>query len=439
MLFLLAPTMAHLSIAVLCSALLGYGLSWAMDRLFLSRVVEDGVARVALSCAVTFLLLMGGMTFALSWTKPEYVANSVIIPPLGYAISFVLGLAIVGVLRMRAYGAEYERNDDQAVFDVDLDDQSIYDEEVLAFDARHGHRGYLRRHWAGHLSLPLSYWVNGALLAALIGAAAEFVAMKLKTGGGSLRGIAILALSYFLVATIFWMWSSVGIWRSAYWHRRRGGAAGWAVAARVLIVLSAAGTLVRSGDIALQAAELGQLAVGRDSLGAVAAMRVSPDRRDLILTGAIAAGTAERFGQVLANAPHVEKIVLTSTGGRMLEAQRMAELIRARGLDSEVDGHCMSACTELLLAGRERYADEEARIGFHQPSFPGARPEELRTEIEGMRQDYVAAGVDPAFAWRAISVPAEGMWFPGFEEMLQAGVLTGSAPIVIRGGAASAD
>jgi hypothetical protein len=433
MLFLMAPTMAHLGVAILCAAVIGYALSWALDRWFLRRVVEDGVARVALSCAVTFLLLMGGMTFLLSWTKPYYVANSVIIPPLGYAISFLFGLAVVGALRMRAYGLEYERGEEQAVFDVDLDDQSLYDEEVLAFDAKHGHRNYLRRHWVGHLSLPLSYWVNGALLATVIATAAEFVAIKLRTGGGSLRGIAIVALAYLAVGGIFWLWSSVGIWRSAYWHRRRGGAAGWAVAARVLIVLSVVGTLFRSGDIALQAAELRQLASGRDSLGAAAAMRISPDRRDLLVSGALAAGSAERFSQVLAGASRVEKVVLTSVGGRMLEAERMADLIRARGLDTQVADHCMSACTELLLAGRERYAAEDARIGFHQPSFPGVSAGELSASIAEMHDNYLAAGVDPLFAARAMRVPAQGMWFPTFDELIQAGVLSGSEPIVIRG------
>ena len=433
MLFLMAPTLVHLLLAVGGAAVIGYALSWGMDRLFLRRVVQDGVTSISLSCALAFVLLMGGMTFLLNWTKPYYVASGILVPPLGFAISFLAGLAVVGALRMHAYGDEYEQGDDHAVFDVDLDDQSLYDEEVLAFDARVGKRNYLRRHWAGHLSLPLSYWVNGVLLAAIIATAAEFVAVKLRSGGGSLRGIAILALCYLVVGAVFWLWSSVGIWRSAYWHRRRGGAVGWAVGARVLIVLSVVATLYRSGDIALQAAELRDLAAGRDSLGAIAQMRVSPDGRDLLVSGAIAAGSAERFAEVLAGAPGVEKVVLTSVGGRMLEAGRMADLIRARGLDTQVQDHCMSACTNLLLAGRDRFAAEDARIGFHQPSFPGASADELRDAIAETRESYLAAGVDPLFAARAMAVPAQGMWFPSFNELETARVLTGTEPIVIRG------
>jgi hypothetical protein len=332
----------------------------------------------------------------------------------------------VGVIRTILYGREYEEGDEELVFDPDIYDQAQYDEEVLEWDEKNRGRNYLQRHWAGHLSLPVSYWLNGALLSALILAAVEYLIRRLAEGGGSLRGIAIVALVYLVFSALLWVWSSVGIWRSAYWHRRRGGTPGWGLAARTLVVLSLVVTLFRSGDLALMAAELGTLAQGRDSIGEIARMTVSEDGRRLHVRGNLAAGAAERFEGVLAKSPAVKEILLTSPGGRMLEAERMAALIRAKSLDTRVDDHCLSACTSLLLAGRTRTAPETARIGFHQPAFPGLSAYDLRDAVERTRAEYLAAGVEDRFVSRALATPAQSMWFPTPEQLVEARVLTGS-------------
>ena len=213
---------------------------------------------------------------------------------------------------------------------------------------------------------------------------------------GSLRGLAIVALAYLAFSALVWMWSSVGIWRSAYWHRRRGGTPGWGIAARTLVVLSAVATLFRSGDLALQAAELGTLAAGRDSIGEIAEMKVSGDGSELVLRGNIAAGAADAVRDACSRrARRCAGVVLTSPGGRMLESGRMAALIRKRGLDTRVDDHCMSACTDLLLAGRDA---DGARAG--QDRLPPARlprhrtPMSCATPSSGPATDYLAAGVE---------------------------------------------
>jgi hypothetical protein len=438
--YIMAPEWSHLAAATAGAAILGYLLCWGMDRLFLKRLVDDRIAGIALACCLAFVLMMAAGTFALTWfvrSDPFIHGRPIVIPPFPYAVSLIFGLAVVGVVRTILYGREYEEGDDQLVFDEDLYDQAQYDEEVLAWDEKHAHKNYFQRHWAGHLSLPVSYWINSALISALIAAAVEYAARRLIEGGGALSHLALVALAYLAFSALFWVWSSVGIWRSAYWHRRRGGTPGWGLAARILVVLSAGAILFRSGDIALQTAELGTLARGRDSIGAIAQMKVSGDGRDLTVRGNLANGAAARFETLLAGSPAVRRIVLTSPGGRMLEAERMAALIRKRGLDTLVDGHCMSACTSLLLAGRERIAPEQARIGFHQPSFPGADVYEMSDAIERARAEYLAAGVSPAFVSRALAAPAQSMWFPEPDVLIEAKVLTGSAVMVSLPGGGS--
>ena len=425
------PGLAHLAAAAVAAAILGYALSWIIDRLFFKRFTSDRVGGIALSSAAAFLLLMGGATLFLTWTSP-FLNGPVIIPPLAYAIAFLIGVAIAGARRMVEYGREYAQNDDQELFEPDWNDLSLYDDELTAFDEKYAGRNYVLRHWAGHLSLPLSYWVNGALLSVAVIAAAEYLSRKAEEDWGSLQIVAMVGLGYFAIAGLVWIWSSVGIWRSAYWHRRRGGSPGWGVAARALIVIGALATILRSGDLALQAAELGTLAAGKDSIGAIAEMKV--EGNELYLRGSIAAGAADRFEAVLEANPDVRSVVLTSNGGRMLESGRMAAAIRERGLDTRVDDHCMSACTDLLVAGRARTAPNRARIGFHQPDFPGISAAQRQAGIDKWRKRYLDAGVEWGFVWRAMATPAASMWFPTPDELVAANVLTSPDIVVTRAG-----
>ncbi|HEU0134595.1 MAG TPA: hypothetical protein VFR28_07210, partial [Allosphingosinicella sp.] len=405
MAYILAPEWSHLGGAVAAAFVLGWLLCWGMDKLFQKKLVDDRIAGIALGCCLAFLLIMAAASVGLTWfvrSQPFIAGRPIVIPPFPYAVSLIFGLALVGVIRTVRYGREYEEGDDQLVFDEDLYDQAQYDEEVLDWDSKHGHKNYFQRHWAGHLSLPVSYWVNNALLSALIAAGVEYAGHQIRENGGSLSGLALMGLLYLAFSLLFWVWSSVGIWRSAYWHRRRGGMPGWGLAARTLVVLSAVAILFRSGDLALQTRELGTLAAGRDSMGSIAEMKVSGDGSELAVRGNLANGAAERFETLLAASPAVRRVVLKSPGGRMLEAERMAESIRKRRLDTRVEEYCMSACTSLLLAGRERMAPEQARIGFHQPSFPGMGAYDLRDAIERTRAEYLAAGVSDSFVSRAL-------------------------------------
>lgn len=197
-------------------------------------------------------------------------------------------------------------------------------------------------------------------------------------------------------------------------------------------MIGAMATLFRSGDLALQAAEFGTLASGRDSIGAIADMKI--EGKELVLRGNIAAGAADRFETLLDANPDVTGIVLTSNGGRTLESGLMAAAIRERGLDTRVDDICMSACTDLLVAGRARTAPHRARIGFHQPDFPGISNSERQAGIEKWRRRYLDAGIEWGFVWRAMATPPGSMWFPTPDELVAANVLTSPDIVVTRAG-----
>lgn len=435
--YIFAPEWSHMAVATAGAFILGYLLCWGMDKLFLKEAVDDRIAGIALSCGVAFVVIMFWATVGLTWlvrSDPFIAGRPIVVPPFPYAVSLIFGLAMVGVIRTILYGREYEEGGEELVFDPDIYDQAQYDEEVLAWDERHRHKNYPRRHWAGHLSLPVSFWINGALLSALIAAAVEYVGNRIRDNGGTLRGLAIIALAYAAFSAVFWVWSAVGIWRSAYWHRRRGGTPGWGLAARILVVLFALLILGRSGDIAFRTRELGTLAAGGDMIGPIAEMKLSGDGSDLSLRGNLAAGSAERFEALLEASPGVRRVVLSSPRGRVFEAERMAALIRERGLDTRVEDVCLSPCTDLLMAGRERTAPEQARIGFHQPNFPADDGYGMRKAVNRTRADYLAAGVKRDFVERVLATPPQAMWFPDPVQLVEANVLTGSDVFVAKSG-----
>lgn len=429
------PGFREMAVATIVAFAFAYGLCWGLDKLVLRRLIADRIAGIALGGVASFLCLMGAGTLYLTRAM-GFSGGPIVVPPIQYVLTFLGGTFAAGALRMALYVREYERSDDMLVFDPDYDDLSRYDEEVNDWDEKNRGRGYFRRHWVGHLPLPVAYWVNGAMLSALVLGAAEYLAHKVRTEWHSLQAMAAVALGYIIVSSLVWMWSSVGIWRSAYWHRRRGGSAGWGFAARALVLLGALGITLRAGDVGLQAAELGKLARGEDSIGKVAEMKVSPDGQEIVLNGNLALGAADRFDSVLSSAPKARTLVLTSPGGRIFEAQRIAEAVRKRGLDTRVDDACMSACTDILLAGHSRSAPARARIGFHQPDFPGLSQGERSQATMEMHDRYIAAGVKEQFVWRAMTPPPQNMWFPTPEELVDANVLTTSAPVVHASGGA---
>jgi hypothetical protein len=95
---------------------------------------------------------------------------------------------------------------------------------------------YFARHWNGELSLPRSYWINGALL---FGLACNMVfAMVCIASIFALRNIPVAAfivgVAEVLLNVVAYVWALVGVWRSAGKYQ---GPKVWAILARVVIVV----------------------------------------------------------------------------------------------------------------------------------------------------------------------------------------------------------
>jgi hypothetical protein len=276
-------------------------------------------------------------------------------------------------------------------------------------------------HWHGRHSLPRAYWINGMLIAGVGGALILIAIDALAASDLSLQVAAAIALAGAILGVAIWIWSVVGIWRSADRHGERGGREAWAGVAKALVVLGAFGMAGQLTTAAPGYVETARLAANDDPIGLPA--EVGFDGDTITLVGPIAQGTAARLRATLSAHPGATRLKLSSEGGRMRDAQQIAQVVRKHGMDTEVVGSCESACTLIVLAGKGRFAAIGSRVGFHQPSFPGTQPSEQAQMVEDLKADYSKAGLPGRFVRKALSEPPESMWYPDEPELFGAGVL----------------
>jgi len=284
---------------------------------------------------------------------------------------------------------------------------------------------FISDHWAGRYSLPRSYWINGVLIAGIGGALVIAFISHTAAWGVSLQLSAVISIAAFALSVVIWVWSAVGIWRSARYHTEKGGSGTWSTLARIAVILGAFATFSQLIQSMPALIETASLATNNDTLGEPASVSVKDGT--ITLYGPFSLGTAEKFEMALESNPQVKLLQLSSTGGRIAEAQMLADLIRRRGLDVETIGECSSACTVALLAGANRSRSKKW-IGFHQPSFPGAGPREKAQMENELRNIYLQAGLPNGFVEKALTSSPQAMWYPNDMELFEAGVLNHVLP-----------
>lgn len=226
-----------------------------------------------------------------------------------------------------------------------------------------------------------------------------------------------------LVVSLFVMWQTVGIWRAATRYQQSGhsfwGGAAKTVAALGILHLAYNWIFVAAPQVAgTYEIVSGDAAVGPHQF------RVLADGRMLEFSGGITFGVADELERLLDATGNVATLRLNSVGGRIHEAQRMSEIVKARGLTTHVEQECMSACTIVFLGGRERLLLDTARLGFHQPTFRGMTAGDRRAVIAEEEARLQGFGLSRNFAERANAALPDGMWFPENDELVREKVVT---------------
>jgi hypothetical protein len=282
---------------------------------------------------------------------------------------------------------------------------------------------YFSRHWRGELSLPLSYWVNGALVTVLVVTAFSVLGESdyLKTSGPLGSGIWILAALMFLWSLT--IWQLVGVWRSADNSASRGGSSAWASVAKVMVVLGAlrlVGYCIEQEPLLREGFRL--VYSGDNTIRSQ--LHVVNHAKEVELAGGMSFGTANALGTILEATPTIRTIQLNNIGGRIIEGSRVGELIKAHHLSTFTARECVSACLLAFLAGRERYLGSSGKLGFHQASVDGSGGEVAEYGTNQFREALLGVGTPLSFVDRALAVPPSQVWYPTSAELISAHVVT---------------
>jgi hypothetical protein len=170
-------------------------------------------------------------------------------------------------------------------------------------------------------------------------------------------------------------------------------------------------------------------------------MRWLPNRSEIYIRGAIGPGFAQELRHLLAQEPTARRIVITSTGGFIKEALKVALLLEKSDSDIVARETCNSACILILLAAQKRYADWDMAFGFHIPVqlLPDsngnyAQESSVRVKIvEGFMTDrhvpgWIIADMERAGPNNVASISAIEL----AEQNLLTSLLDGDAPVTLN-------
>lgn len=329
------------------------------------------------------------------------------------------------------YGSEPDRHSEEKRATPDQLPRPEPDQSVFRTPTQSNN--FLIRHWRGQLPLWTSYWIIGFLgnITALLIVLGLNQAFSVDQGYEPSAILAGLILSWISIAVIA-IWQLVGVWRSASHYSARntaiGGSSLWGGLAKLAVAFGSLNLFTQFTHSAIpQISEMNKIVFEGDPDIPEYAFRIMRNGTELEITGGFKYGLTQDVERLLQATPNLKVIHLDSTGGRIAEAEKLFYFIRERNIQTIVANKCASACTIAFLGGIKRWARASAKLGFHQAYFPGMSPEELADANASGEEFLRLVGLKENFIARAYQAPPEDMWYPTPSELLDAGVITGTA------------
>jgi hypothetical protein len=222
-----------------------------------------------------------------------------------------------------------------------------------------------------------------------------------------------------MVNIIVFAWMAIGNWRAAGAHMRRTRRRFWPLMARgILIAHAVVLAIVVIPKLSLNF----QIGAGVDSFGTFEIVRTAP--RELLFQGELVDNVPGEVSAALRAAPEIEWIRLESTGGWVGTARELANMISANGIKTRVWDECSSVCFLAFMSADVRAISPRARIGLHAYLMPSGMGILADSEMDNDRQFFIHRGVSEEFLDKAFATPPDDMWYPSFEELIEAGVVT---------------
>lgn len=281
--------------------------------------------------------------------------------------------------------------------------------------------GYIRDHWRGGLSLPISFWVNGSVSAVIVALLTVYGSDELDYSDLSENSWMFATLTLYCVSIIISLWSIVGIWRSATSYQQTGGALKWSLTTKLLVLVGALGFASEVSQATLPVFQTLIVRAGIETLGPPATLKVTG--RTLHIDGTITHKVTERFQALIDQHPDIDQVSISSFGGRTNAGVAIASIISKRKLNTVAVGECSSACTFIFLSGKIRMFDINAALGFHSPKILGLSDLESQSESPEVTEAYEAAGLSEAFISKALRTPSASMWYPSDDVLIRQGAV----------------
>jgi hypothetical protein len=283
---------------------------------------------------------------------------------------------------------------------------------------------YFIRHWRGQLSLGISYWANGVLVA-LIMAVGIRALISMQLMHEDFPKWAALFLVFALFDIVVHVWLMVGIWRSATKHTEETNETFWATAAKFMVIVGILQTVVSYGDQREIFKDFANFAFGNDKYGKYQ-VKVIDQGQTLVIEGHIGFGLRDEVRRKFETHPNISTVILNSLGGRTAEARNLRNLLFAHGIKKiKSEKYCASACTIAFMAGHTRILSNQAWMGFHQYIFPKYVENSVATsQMEIDKKFLIGRNIAKKFVDRAYSTPNKDMWRPTKIQLLKARVIT---------------
>ncbi|MGS2721014.1 hypothetical protein [Paraglaciecola aestuariivivens] len=284
------------------------------------------------------------------------------------------------------------------------------------------HPNFFIRYWKGQISLPVSYWLIGVTANVVIVILSHFAQVGVENASSAkLLGAYIFGL--YVCMIVLTCWQTVGIYRSASKHPLRGGSAGWAMTAKVMVCLGCLGFLYQMYNSGFPIMKTSFLTLIGSERYPATEFRLLNNGTELEVFGGLEIGSETLLAEQLNLNPDVKILHLHSIGGRVLAAKRMMQVVRDHDLDTYVKTDCSSSCTLVYLAGKNKLLGEGAELRFHTASIGTVSSHTVSELGDPLKQAYLNQGLPKWFVDKVMSTSSDSFWSPSNEELLRAGVV----------------
>jgi hypothetical protein len=139
-------------------------------------------------------------------------------------------------------------------------------------------------------------------------------------------------------------------------------------------------------------------------------MVVDGDR--VVMSGTVVGDECGRLRSVLQQSVVRTIVLMQSHGGNAEAGYCVGELIRARGLDTEIRGSCNSSCSRMWLGGVSRTLDgNDARVGLHGNYRNGTLEPGAPARLQSWIPTYAPVNRELMARWTTLPTNHDMMYF----------------------------